>query len=43
MQKLTEEEKEFLRLVHTNRDVLLERLEKLGLRAAFLQAENETS
>lgn len=28
MQNLTEEEKEFLRLVHTNREVLLERLEK---------------
>ena len=43
MQNLTEEEKEFLRLVHTNREVLLERLEKLGLLEAFLQAENGTT
>lgn len=43
MQNLTEEEKEFLHLVHTNREVLLERLEKLGLLEAFLQAENGTT
>lgn len=43
MQNITDEEKEFLRLVHTNREVLLERLEKLGLLEAFLQAENGTT
>lgn len=38
--ELTKEEKEFLRLLRTNREGLLERLEKLGLLEAFLQAEN---
>ena len=45
MEKLTEQEKLFLRMVHDPdlRRVLLERLEKLGLLSAFLQAETGTS
>ena len=39
---MTEEELLFLDLVHNFRATLLERLEKLGLLSAFLQAENET-
>ena len=42
---LTAEEKEFLRLVNDPdlREALLERLEKLGLLAAFLEAERGTN
>lgn len=44
MEKLTKQEKLFLRMVHDPdlRIVLLARLEQLGLLSAFLQAENGT-
>lgn len=41
--ELTKEEKEFLYLLRTNREGLLERLEKLELLEAFLQVENGTT
>jgi len=42
---LTNQEKLFLLMIHepTLRKDLLERLEKLGLLAAFLEIENETN
>lgn len=45
MEKLTKQEKLFLRMVHDPdlRIVLLARLEQLGLLSAFLQAENGTN
>lgn len=40
--ELTKEDTAFLQFARTNREALLERLEKLGLLDAFLQAENGT-